>query len=426
MKSTKIASRLMTLAALVIGLCSQTLDSDAADSTAASKPRASHPAVQQKRVTVYVHDLDREIEVDPRFHSMTLEQQNAEVDRAVETFLKGQQQESAKSKKTNAAATSVTPDSTWKEFQLEAFGWRIELKCSGNPPNLQGPNPSAIGQKLVEAVDAGRCVVGRLALEGTITKDVADFGVAAIKSHKRYSSVGDPYGSENSCGRPPWLNLNSDGGSLREALRIGRAIRAVGMTTVVAGRCHSACAFLYFAGVERWNAGTIGLHRPYFSPSAKGATKRDVATAMSTIKRELEAYFDEMGLERSLLDFILRIGPDGIETYESPSRPVADTDPAYEEWFRLNCRQRQDERRRAYLIDRFGDRCGMKWWQLLESKDALLAKCNRSADRPSAHYCEREVLDKLAVIDTILLDEMKVGYSVLEPKEFCSKWSFDR
>lgn len=63
----------------------------------------------------------------------------------------------------------------------------------------------------------------------------------------------------------PQFLLDSDGGDMLAAMRIGRLIRKLeGRTTIPArAKCHSACALIFIAGVERNNLGEIGLHRPY-------------------------------------------------------------------------------------------------------------------------------------------------------------------
>ena len=63
----------------------------------------------------------------------------------------------------------------------------------------------------------------------------------------------------------PQFSLDSKGGDVLAAMRIGQLIRKLeGRTTVAArAKCHSACALIFIAGVERTDLGEIGLHRPY-------------------------------------------------------------------------------------------------------------------------------------------------------------------
>ena len=103
--------------------------------------------------------------------------------------------------------------------------------------------------------------------DGTITKGLAD----------QFKDV-----LENSEG--PSVYLNSPGGDLQEALKIGRLIRKAEKQTVIgslagvdtfegtnrpmefpeSGRCESACAYAFMGGQERRLAsGRLGLHRFY-------------------------------------------------------------------------------------------------------------------------------------------------------------------
>jgi hypothetical protein len=68
----------------------------------------------------------------------------------------------------------------------------------------------------------------------------------------------------------PQFMLDSIGGDILAAMRIGRLVRKLeGRTTVAArAKCHSACALIFIAGVERISVGEIGLHRPYLDTDA--------------------------------------------------------------------------------------------------------------------------------------------------------------
>jgi hypothetical protein len=61
----------------------------------------------------------------------------------------------------------------------------------------------------------------------------------------------------------PFIDLNSEGGSVSSAMQIGRQIRKYEGTTTVKenGKCYSSCALIFIAGVERRNFGQLGLHR---------------------------------------------------------------------------------------------------------------------------------------------------------------------
>jgi hypothetical protein len=62
------------------------------------------------------------------------------------------------------------------------------------------------------------------------------------------------------------VHLNSSGGRIEEAQRIGNIIRKRGLSTYVVGRCLSACTIIFLSGRERLISpeSKIGFHQPYF------------------------------------------------------------------------------------------------------------------------------------------------------------------
>lgn len=59
------------------------------------------------------------------------------------------------------------------------------------------------------------------------------------------------------------VSLSGDGGTVQAALAIAYSIRSAGLKTFIreGQHCHSSCAFLFFAGVERSAEGELGLHQ---------------------------------------------------------------------------------------------------------------------------------------------------------------------
>ena len=68
------------------------------------------------------------------------------------------------------------------------------------------------------------------------------------------------------------LELASPGGDAYAAMAMVPTIRAAGLSTrIPAGdHCHSACSFLYFAGIERTAAGALGVHQLASANEASG------------------------------------------------------------------------------------------------------------------------------------------------------------
>lgn len=120
--------------------------------------------------------------------------------------------------------------------------------------------------------------------------------------------------------------LGSPGGSAAEGMRIGRAIRSLGLATRVdeLAICASACVNAFLGGVERYVArlGALGVHRPTFTgrpgwrerfealirKQSLDDAMRSVEGAILLYAYEYAAFLHEMG-----------IGPEiGAAAYQTP------------------------------------------------------------------------------------------------------------
>lgn len=109
--------------------------------------------------------------------------------------------------------------------------------------------------------------------------------------------------------------LNSPGGSVRDALELGRALRLSGMDTEMrsADICYSACPYLLAAGVERSvpQDAFVGVHQHYFGES----TILPAFAAVEDIQRgqgEVMRYLDQMGIDPLVMQHALVTPPDEI------------------------------------------------------------------------------------------------------------------
>lgn len=115
--------------------------------------------------------------------------------------------------------------------------------------------------------------------------------------------------------RPDTLILQSPGGSVADALALGRIIRREGITTqMLAGEfCYSACPYLLAAGTTRdidENA-SVGVHQHYFGEN----TFLPAAFAVEDIQRgqaEVMTYLDDMGIDPLVMQHAMSTPPDEI------------------------------------------------------------------------------------------------------------------
>ncbi len=114
---------------------------------------------------------------------------------------------------------------------------------------------------------------------------------------------------------PDRISLNSPGGSVEDALEIGRAIRAAGIATSIASGaiCLSACPYLLAGGVERGveEGGLVGVHQHYFGESAV----LPAFMAVEDVQRgqaEVMEYLVEMDVDPLVMRHALATPPDQI------------------------------------------------------------------------------------------------------------------
>ncbi|WP_158970130.1 COG3904 family protein [Chachezhania sediminis] len=111
------------------------------------------------------------------------------------------------------------------------------------------------------------------------------------------------------------VRLMSPGGSVQDALQIGRAIRSAGLeTAMLAGDiCYSACPYVLAGGVRRQvdDGASVGVHQHYFGES----TVLPAFVAVEKIQQgqaRVVAYLDEMGIDLRLTEHALATPPDEI------------------------------------------------------------------------------------------------------------------
>lgn len=151
---------------------------------------------------------------------------------------------------------------------------------------------------------------GTLSLTGTIDPGAADRVAAEIAAHGEYIKT---------------VALDSPGGAVAEALKIGALIRDKGYATSVAAGalCASSCPLVFAAGRERLATAkpAIGVHQVYAAAphsglasqlQAAGAAMADAQTLTAQISR----YLKQMGVDEEVWLRALETPPDRL-TYFS-------------------------------------------------------------------------------------------------------------
>ncbi|WP_339410597.1 hypothetical protein [Pseudomonas sp. EA_35y_Pfl2_R5] len=99
-----------------------------------------------------------------------------------------------------------------------------------------------------------------------------------------------------------FIMLDSIGGSLSEAIRMGRLLRETGFDALVpsTGVCQGSCVYLLAAGHAKTVRGYVGIHRPYYA----GSDSVHSASAYGPSRGTQAAYFKEMQIPPELLEAI--------------------------------------------------------------------------------------------------------------------------
>lgn len=115
--------------------------------------------------------------------------------------------------------------------------------------------------------------------------------------------------------KPEGVVLNSPGGSVQDALMLGRYLRSADLTTALRSGdiCYSACPYLLAAGTSRTipDDASVGVHQHYFGES----TLLPAFVAVNDIQRgqgEVMTYLDRMGIDPLVMQHALVTPPSEI------------------------------------------------------------------------------------------------------------------
>ena len=112
-----------------------------------------------------------------------------------------------------------------------------------------------------------------------------------------------------------WFYLNSNGGDVATAMKIGRYIRALEFDTSIApnARCLSSCVFIFAARLQKnTTKNNIGIHRP-FGTSVGSVSREEATKNYREMTKRIYDYFDEMNIPRSLPELMLRVPPEEMK-----------------------------------------------------------------------------------------------------------------
>lgn len=170
-------------------------------------------------------------------------------------------------------------------------GWRRHVTPVAAPtPYLPSARPSVApggprDQRLAEAMSFDLVADGRLLLTGTIQPGTAERFAKEISKRGDYVKT---------------VVLHSPGGSVSDALAMGRLIRERGLATLVEadGYCASSCPLVFSGGIERHArpGATIGVHQVFTSLDLVSTAGEGMDRAQR-ISAECQRYLVDMGID---------------------------------------------------------------------------------------------------------------------------------
>jgi hypothetical protein len=175
------------------------------------------------------------------------------------------------------------------------------------------------------------------------------------------------------------IYLASPGGSVAEAMKIGRLVRTLRWETKIPDdvppdlrsktvaalklkdaeanyMCASACFFVYVAGFERASIvdkGILGIHRPYMSDADLKTLSANQALASATQVRTLvQTYLKEMGVPSKYADMMFSVPKDQVRWIDEIDfkADFSGIIPELKDWMDAKCNKDTDMEKRLWKI----------------------------------------------------------------------------
>ena len=132
-----------------------------------------------------------------------------------------------------------------------------------------------------------------------------------------------------------FVELNSKGGDVDEAMRIGERLRAANAEMYVQKDtvCISSCVLILAAGLARTVNGRVGIHRPYL-PMDAATSMQEQKQIHTRIESVIKRYLETMNISKALYDDMFRVPPEKVKFLsesELQSYGLNEADPYWSE-----------------------------------------------------------------------------------------------
>ena len=138
----------------------------------------------------------------------------------------------------------------------------------------------------------------------------------------------------------PEIRITSEGGSIDEALKIGKFIRSSLLPVTAVDHCYSSCFVILASSVDRRIFGktSIGIHRPYYDKDYfSGLSIEEANYKYKKLQNETSMYLIEMNVPRTIVDDMFNVSSDNIRILGNELDKILGRTPIYDEWIKSKC-----------------------------------------------------------------------------------------
>ncbi|MCW1875103.1 hypothetical protein OMR58_11635 [Erwinia sp. INIA-01] len=142
--------------------------------------------------------------------------------------------------------------------------------------------------------------------------------------------------------RTGMIQIQSNGGDVEEAMRIGRLLRKNKIQVLVPmnAHCYSSCVLLLAGGVGRFAVGEIGIHSFYSLSSQKPGADYDREEQLyADTEKSIRAYLSEMRVPGYLMDAMLQVPSSRLEILDLEKLKeygLFGIDPVFNQYLKAN------------------------------------------------------------------------------------------
>jgi hypothetical protein len=166
---------------------------------------------------------------------------------------------------------------------------------------------------------------------------------------------------------PRTISLNSPGGDIEEAIKIGKLLRRALFQSTISrfGQCDSACFILWVSAVRKFHAsvrtdqntteweGKIGLHRPYYGRSEYSQlTTGEAKNAYHKLDMSVRQYLSELKIPSDITERMFRTKSTDAD-YVSDAfliDKLGTEAPFFEEWLIAKCGELTSEEKSDFAL----------------------------------------------------------------------------